>query len=890
MRCLHCGKKLSLLRKFAGGQFCSDGHRQAYQRQQDDLALARLIESQTRIVQPKAMAAPPPARTKKKKGEEEEALPPWGGLLPEPLPTARWKRICCPPLALAPLGPVRCTPESPLRISIRGFVRGEAAPLLAPSGCRQQVWAAPAPAADFAGVLASGPALGAWAGRLEVAGDGAEAPPPALIGALCPLPAPAPAGGALRPPRALFAKAGRKKLVVITPPAAQRPAAAALHAARPAPLSLPAVAAGPGWASRVLHPPVWRVAPALPAAGLALLPPSPCDPGLAEAASGGAQPALPETSEPPQAGLLLALGNAALLPAGGQAVPGQCRLDCLAPHSDPHLPVHSLQSNARLPVPGSCALPARLAGGPAPRRRTTAGPEQLWAAAEPCRPRLRQGGPVRTPSLPGGQDPLPVLTRALPAAGAVRCSPTESFACGVPAAPLSPAIPAAVLVHSAQAPLAVPGAVPPGAQEVAGASLRPCWADSSGAIPAAPLRLSVPEPAPVISCRHVQETTEQEEPAGGEARSGLADGAVAAPPTAAQEPDLAALPALWGRVPTLPLRPADCTLPPATEAGEMTCCLWGALAEQLPLMPALRFTVDHADGSGARREAQVPPAPLRRRPFRLPVPTARRFWSHAPADLKWVALALPLLLVLVVYSFRADKPNKEVAAQDVAQTTSINGKTVLGGQLNALQRVILSRAAVHLYDDFRNGLGAWQGKEGWSKTWKYGDATFLEPGQLALYGPSVGMTDYTLQFLGQVERRSLNWVFRARDVDNYYSMRIAITRSAPLPEAQVVRSVVIDGKERDVKTLPIPFPVRIDTLYLVRMEVQGQDFTTYIQGQIVDHFSDSRLSQGGVGFYSPKGDKSLLRWVEVSHQYDYLGRLCALLSPYSMQGMVRGMN
>ena len=106
---------------------------------------------------------------------------------------------------------------------------------------------------------------------------------------------------------------------------------------------------------------------------------------------------------------------------------------------------------------------------------------------------------------------------------------------------------------------------------------------------------------------------------------------------------------------------------------------------------------------------------------------------------------------------------------------------------------------------------------------------------------------------------------------------------SPLPEAAVVRSVVINGREQDVRTMPIPFPVRADTLYLVRMEVRGQDFTTYIQNQVVDHFSDSRLKQGGVGFFSPKGDRALLRWVEVSHQYDYLGRLCALLAPYGVQ-------
>lgn len=265
----------------------------------------------------------------------------------------------------------------------------------------------------------------------------------------------------------------------------------------------------------------------------------------------------------------------------------------------------------------------------------------------------------------------------------------------------------------------------------------------------------------------------------------------------------------------------------------------------------------------------------------MPKPAGKRFWSHAPSDLKWIAVTLPLVLLVAVYSFRAGKPNNSSGEREVTSAVPAPAATP-AVQVNALQRFIMRRAGVRLFDDFRAGLASWQGREGWAKTWRYGDATFVEPGDLALLTPSLGMSDYTLTFLGQIERRSLNWVFRAKDTANYYSMRIVITRGGPLPEAMVVRSVTIDGRERDVKSLPIPFPVKQDTLYLVRMEVRGQDFTTYIQDQLVDHFSDARLKSGGVGFYSPRGDRALLRWVEVSHQYDYLGRLCALLSPYSV--------
>ena len=238
-----------------------------------------------------------------------------------------------------------------------------------------------------------------------------------------------------------------------------------------------------------------------------------------------------------------------------------------------------------------------------------------------------------------------------------------------------------------------------------------------------------------------------------------------------------------------------------------------------PRTPSCQLTIDHADGSGARSgglgaKAKRAGSLFKFSPTQIP---GRRFWLHAPADLKWVALGLPLLLILVVYSFRSSLPAP--AAPEVAEATK--GKTVLGSQMNSLQKVLLHRAAIKLFDDFRGGLGAWQGSGDWSQTWKYGEASFLEPGQLALYTPTVDMRDYSFQFLGQVERKSLNWVFRASDTKNYYSMRIVIAKGGPLPIAHLIRSTIINGKERDVKVLPVPFSIRPDTLYLVKMDVRA---------------------------------------------------------------------
>ncbi|HEY3441468.1 MAG TPA: hypothetical protein VGK29_11975 [Paludibaculum sp.] len=328
--------------------------------------------------------------------------------------------------------------------------------------------------------------------------------------------------------------------------------------------------------------------------------------------------------------------------------------------------------------------------------------------------------------------------------------------------------------------------------------------------------------------------------------------------------------------------------------------VWQDSVDRIPGAPASRLKTDHADGSGSR-QGRGPQATTARRPLLPPIDLrslpGRRFWTYAPADLKWVALGLPLILVFVVYSFRGAQPKAETGPVAAIQQTAPEPATAAQAQAGpsepatatsgsfsgSLKQVLVNRAAVNLLDDFRGGLGAWQGDEGWAKSWRYGQATFLEPGSLALYKPSLTLRDYSLEFLGQIQSQSLNWVFRAKDLRNYYAIRLVVKGNGPMPNAQVIQYTVIDGKEERPKVMPTPYPVRSDTMYLVRVDVHGSDFNIYLQGQPLYSFTDTRLPEGGVGFFGPKGDKSYLRWVQVKHQYDYIGRLCALLAPYQVQ-------
>jgi hypothetical protein len=259
------------------------------------------------------------------------------------------------------------------------------------------------------------------------------------------------------------------------------------------------------------------------------------------------------------------------------------------------------------------------------------------------------------------------------------------------------------------------------------------------------------------------------------------------------------------------------------------------------------------------------------------------FWKATPAHLQHFTMAFPLVLGLIWFiAGGAVQSPKAALPMDAAKQDYRPAGSVMEARWESVRQNILDRAAIELYDDFRSGLSSWEGKGDWAQTWSYDRTGFARSGALALYAPSLELTDYQFEFLGQIEKKGLSWVVRAQDPDNYYVTKIVITRPGPLPGVAIVRYAVIGGKEGPRQQIPLAMSVHNDMLYRVRVEVRGDSFTTFIQGQVVDSWSDGRLKHGGIGFFSSKGEQSLLRWVTVSHQYDALGRLCAYLAPVGM--------
>src|SRR5262249_17537428 len=227
-------------------------------------------------------------------------------------------------------------------------------------------------------------------------------------------------------------------------------------------------------------------------------------------------------------------------------------------------------------------------------------------------------------------------------------------------------------------------------------------------------------------------------------------------------------------------------------------------------------------------------------------------------------------------------PKVRVAAPAAASGLQKNFQKAMNERWLNVRQTVLDRAAIALDEDFRVGLDEWVSRGDATTEWSFDANGFVKPGPLALYRPSVGLTDYQMQFLGMIDKKSLSWVARASDFDNYYVVKLMVLKPGPVPTIGVTRYAVVNGKADARVDTAVPIDARPDMLYRVRLDLHGDDFALSVQGQMVDSWSEPRLAHGGVGFFSAPGEESRLRWVQVTHQYDMLGRLCAYLAPYNI--------
>ena len=241
---------------------------------------------------------------------------------------------------------------------------------------------------------------------------------------------------------------------------------------------------------------------------------------------------------------------------------------------------------------------------------------------------------------------------------------------------------------------------------------------------------------------------------------------------------------------------------------------------------------------------------------------ALRIWRTVPTFARGLAIAVPLVAPALFYLPTISLPKLSSSDGDLAQA-------------------IRARAVVDLREDFQGGLGNWVGQKGWESTWLTDGSGSAQPGRLALFQTMTPVTDYRMEFQGQIQSKALGFVFRAADMNNYYAAKIVIRKPGALPSVYLVRYAVVDGQAGPKTETLLPMYLRSDTLYNVLVTVQGDSFTFTVNEQLVDTWSDDRLKSGGVGFFAEKGEIAHVRSVHVVDNEDFLGWLCSEVSHWN---------
>jgi hypothetical protein len=210
---------------------------------------------------------------------------------------------------------------------------------------------------------------------------------------------------------------------------------------------------------------------------------------------------------------------------------------------------------------------------------------------------------------------------------------------------------------------------------------------------------------------------------------------------------------------------------------------------------------------------------------------------------------------------------------------------------DAFSNMVRSQAPVTLHDDFTKGLKDWttvamksMPKAEDARGMLSGAANTVHPGSLRIWNRSTTLENYQMEFKAELEKKSLSWAFRASDARNYYATKIMITKPGPLPNAALVRYVVMNGREWDPAQLPIPVTLERGGTYKVRVSVQDDRFITYLNGQVISSWSDKRLHRGGIGFFSDEDDPQKVDWVSLSERDSFLGKVLAHFSMIVMPG------
>ena len=291
-------------------------------------------------------------------------------------------------------------------------------------------------------------------------------------------------------------------------------------------------------------------------------------------------------------------------------------------------------------------------------------------------------------------------------------------------------------------------------------------------------------------------------------------------------------------------------------------------------------------------EEQAPPKPPRKglaiaEIFTLPEArkqSSRSNLGYAGKIAAGIMVAISLWFGAKVVNF--GRQPETVARESSAPARSVAPRTLVArgaepqtGTMAKFRQALARRASVEVGDTFHGGMESWgAGAKEWAPGWSHSPDGYVRVGDLALFRPTQTFADYRLEFYGQIEKKSMGWVVRAQDKQNYYAMKFTVVEPGLRPIIAMVHYPVVGGKKGHRIETPLSVMVHNNTPYHVTVDVKGNHFTASIEGEQVDSWTDDAPAAGAVGFFSEAGEAARLYWAKVSKNQDWIGRFCSYMA------------
>ena len=154
----------------------------------------------------------------------------------------------------------------------------------------------------------------------------------------------------------------------------------------------------------------------------------------------------------------------------------------------------------------------------------------------------------------------------------------------------------------------------------------------------------------------------------------------------------------------------------------------------------------------------------------------------------------------------------------------------------------------------------WDNWVGGVADWKV-DVAGVRTGAMALFIPTLDLSDYDLEFFARIDHRTLNWVVRAAGLEEHVRCTLTVM---PGNELEFSHTVVRGGNAEPAVTAATKVSGKPRATVTVRTEVKGNSFAVAVDGKTIDTWTDSRLTSGGVGFTGTPDDRARLYWVRVA--------------------------